>query len=118
MAPAIWFDIGDENATVRNCLIADNEDAGIFYEISYGLNAHDNVIVGNGFASTAGRMGRSSRDRSFLVAELCGRTQFDCWKPRRFQFSANNRALLHASTIPIQNTTNRFGIMMSGFAIM
>ncbi len=35
---------------MRNCLIADNEDAGIFYEISYGLNAHDNVAVGNGFA--------------------------------------------------------------------
>lgn len=49
----IWFDIGDENSTVRNCLIADNEDAGIFYEISYGLEAHDNVIVGNGFTSTA-----------------------------------------------------------------
>jgi hypothetical protein len=48
--PGIWFDIGDENCTVRNCLIADNEDAGIFYEISYGLNAHDNVAVGNGFA--------------------------------------------------------------------
>jgi hypothetical protein len=38
-------------------LIADNEDAGIFYEISYGLNAHDNVVVGNGFASTRGAWG-------------------------------------------------------------
>jgi len=26
----IWFDIGNENCTVRNCLIAYNEDAGIF----------------------------------------------------------------------------------------
>ena len=49
--PGIWFDIGCENSTVRNCLISDNEDAGIFYEISYGLSAHDNVIVGNGFAA-------------------------------------------------------------------
>ena len=48
----IWFDIGNEDCTVRNCLIADNEDAGIFYEISYGLHAYDNVIVGNGFDST------------------------------------------------------------------
>ena len=46
----VWFDIGNEDCVVRNCLIADNEDAGIFYEISYGLHAHDNVIVGNGFA--------------------------------------------------------------------
>ncbi|HYG34226.1 MAG TPA: right-handed parallel beta-helix repeat-containing protein, partial [Clostridia bacterium] len=53
----IWFDIGNENCTVRNCLIADNEDSGIFYEISYGLQAHDNVIIGNGFAATAGAWG-------------------------------------------------------------
>jgi parallel beta-helix repeat protein len=53
----IWFDIGNTNCTVRQCLIADNEDAGIFYEISFALHAHDNVIVGNGFASTPGAWG-------------------------------------------------------------
>jgi parallel beta-helix repeat protein len=53
----IWFDIGNTNCTVRQCLIADNEDAGIFYEISFRLLAHDNVIVGNGFAATAGAWG-------------------------------------------------------------
>ncbi len=53
----IWFDIGNENCTVRNCLIADNEDSGIFYEISFGLRAHDNVILGNGFAETSGGWG-------------------------------------------------------------
>jgi hypothetical protein len=53
----IWFDIGNTNCTVRNCLIADNEDAGIFYEISFSLHAHDNVIVGNGFATTPGAWG-------------------------------------------------------------
>ncbi len=53
----VWFDIGNENCTVRQCLIADNEDAGIFYEISYGLRAQDNVIVRNGFASTSGAWG-------------------------------------------------------------
>ena len=36
----VWFDIGNEKCVVRNCLIADNEDAGIFYEISFGLHAH------------------------------------------------------------------------------
>ncbi|MBT4816577.1 MAG: DUF1565 domain-containing protein [Lentisphaerae bacterium] len=46
----VWFDIGNEDCVVRNCLIADNENAGIFYEISYGLHAHDNVIIGNGLA--------------------------------------------------------------------
>lgn len=53
----IWFDIGNTNCTVRQCLIADNEDGGIFYEISFALHAHDNVIVGNGFAPTAGAWG-------------------------------------------------------------
>jgi hypothetical protein len=56
----IWFDIGNEDCTVRNCLIADNEDAGIFYEISYGLHAHDNVITGNGFADSPGAWGVSA----------------------------------------------------------
>ncbi len=53
----IWFDIGNENCTVRQCLIAHNEDSGIFDEISYGLLAQDNVIVGNGFATTRGAWG-------------------------------------------------------------
>ncbi len=48
----VWFDIGNEDCVVRNCLIADNEECGIFYEISYGLHAHDNVIIGNGFTGT------------------------------------------------------------------
>jgi hypothetical protein len=56
----IWFDIGNESCVVRNCLIADNEDAGIFYEISYGLHAHDDVIVGNGFRETPGSWGAAS----------------------------------------------------------
>jgi hypothetical protein len=56
----IWFDIGNEDNEVRNCLIAFNENAGIFYEISYGLHAHDNVIVGNGFAFSPSAWGASS----------------------------------------------------------
>ncbi len=56
----IWFDIGNEDCQVRNCLIANNENAGIFYEISYGLHAHDNVIVGNGFAFTPGAWGAAA----------------------------------------------------------
>jgi hypothetical protein len=56
----IWFDIGNEDCTVHNCLIAYNEDAGIFYEISYGLHAHDNVIVGNGLADTSSAWGANA----------------------------------------------------------
>ena len=55
--PGIWFDIGNEKCVVDHCFISDNEDAGIFCEISFGLDAHDNVIVGNGFAHTAGAWG-------------------------------------------------------------
>jgi hypothetical protein len=53
----IWFDIGNEGCVVRQCLIADNEDGGIFDEISIGLHALDNVIIGNGFAATSGAWG-------------------------------------------------------------
>jgi len=56
----IWFDIGNEDCEVHNCLIANNENAGIFYEISYGLHAHDNVILGNGFAFTPGAWGAAA----------------------------------------------------------
>jgi len=56
----IWFDIGNEDCEVRNCLVAHNENAGIFYEISYGLRAHDNVITDNGFAFTPGAWGAAA----------------------------------------------------------
>ncbi len=56
----IWFDIGNEDCVVRNCLIAHNEDAGIFYEISYGLHAHDNVIVANGLTDSPGAWGAAA----------------------------------------------------------
>ena len=45
--PGIWYDIGNEKAEVKNCYIEGNDEAGIFYEISYGLHAHDNIIVNN-----------------------------------------------------------------------
>ncbi|UCF17105.1 MAG: right-handed parallel beta-helix repeat-containing protein, partial [Phycisphaerales bacterium] len=56
----IWFDIGNEECEVRNCLIVGNENAGIFYEISYGLHAHDNVIISNGFAFSPGDWGANA----------------------------------------------------------
>ena len=43
----IWYDIGNEKAEVSHCYVADNDEAGIFYEISYSLHAHDNLIVNN-----------------------------------------------------------------------
>jgi parallel beta-helix repeat protein len=43
----IWYDIGNEKSEVKNCYIANNDEGGIFYEISYGLHAHDNLIVNN-----------------------------------------------------------------------
>jgi hypothetical protein len=79
----IWFDIGNEACEVRNCLIANNDNAGIFYEISYGLKAHDNVIVGNGFAFGPGAWGANAGislssspqcviERNLLVGNLEG----------------------------------------------
>lgn len=45
--PGLWYDIGNEQSEISGCYIADNDEAGIFYEISYGLWAHDNLIVNN-----------------------------------------------------------------------
>jgi parallel beta-helix repeat protein len=45
--PGVWFDIGNEQSEVSHCTITDNDEAGIFYEISYSLHAHDNLIVNN-----------------------------------------------------------------------
>ena len=53
----LWFDIGNEACEVRNCLLADNEETGIFYEISYGLHVHDCVFSGNGFHGGNGAWG-------------------------------------------------------------
>ncbi len=53
----VWFDIGNEDCVVRNCFIANNDDAGIFNEISYGLQVYDNVLIGNGLAGTNGAWG-------------------------------------------------------------
>ena len=78
----LWLDIGNENCAVKQCLIADNEDSGIFYEISYGLHAYDNVIMANGFAATPGAWGAQAGH--FLIQQpgLCYRAKPDFWKPR------------------------------------
>jgi len=87
----VWFDVGNENGVVRNNLIADNENAGIFYEISYGLHAHDNVIIGNGLSHRPGAWGANGGislssspgcviERNLIVANREG-----------FQFREQNR---------------------------
>lgn len=53
----LWFDIGNEECTVKNSLFLDNENGGLFYEISYTLRAHDNVFVRNGWDGTYGSWG-------------------------------------------------------------
>ena len=46
-----------KRGTVRNCLLIGNEDAGLYSEISYGLHAHDNVVIGNGLAPRSSAWG-------------------------------------------------------------
>lgn len=100
--PGVWFDIGNESCTVRHCLIADNEDAGIFYEISYGLHAHDNVILGNGFADTRGAWGAQ--------AAICLSSSPDCVVERNLMIANregfNFREQLR-TTPTISNRTER-----------
>jgi len=105
----IWFDIGNEDCIVRNCFIAFNEDAGIFYEISYGLHVHDNVIVGNGLADTSGAWGANAGisissspdcliERNLLVGNKEG-----------FSFREQNRStprIDNRKSVPIWNHDN------------
>ena len=56
----LWFDIGNENCVVKNCLFLHNEGHGIFYEIGYTMHAHDNVIIGNGTQHPLPSWGRGS----------------------------------------------------------
>ncbi len=55
--PGMWFDIGCEATLVANCQLNDNDGAGLFYEISYGLRAIDNTALYNGLADTPGQWG-------------------------------------------------------------
>ncbi|HEY3283802.1 MAG TPA: right-handed parallel beta-helix repeat-containing protein [Armatimonadota bacterium] len=67
----IWYDIGNEKSEVKGCTIADNDDAGIFYEISYGLHAHDNLIVNNAVARETPGGGWSMAGITLSSSEDC-----------------------------------------------
>ena len=45
----IWFDMANQNATVKNCLVSQNGD-GINYEISYGGQIYNNVVSNSKFS--------------------------------------------------------------------
>ena len=49
--PGIWFDIDDRGGLIQGCHCADNENSGIFIEISRGIVIADNLCVGNGGAA-------------------------------------------------------------------
>jgi hypothetical protein len=49
----IWFDVSNNECEVKNSFCSYNEGAGLFYEISYALSAHDNVMLKNGLGTPA-----------------------------------------------------------------
>jgi hypothetical protein len=46
--PGVWFDVDNADAVIRANVVEDNDQAGVFYEISFGAEIYDNVIRGNG----------------------------------------------------------------------
>ena len=48
----IWFDMANQNATIRNCLVNQNGD-GIHYEISYGGQIYNNLVSNSRFSRDA-----------------------------------------------------------------
>lgn len=52
--PGLWCDIGCESVTYSHNRVHDNQQSGIFFEISNGATISDNALWNNGFGSAAG----------------------------------------------------------------
>ena len=100
--PGIWLDISNNECEIRNSLCTDNNGAGIFYEISYNLYAHDNVMFNNGLNARPGAWGANGGislsespgcviERNILIGNVEG-----------FQFRDQTR-----TTVPPVNETIR-----------
>jgi hypothetical protein len=46
--PGVWFDVDNADAVIRANVVEGNDQAGIFYEISFGAEIYDNVVRDNG----------------------------------------------------------------------
>ncbi|MCH7491222.1 MAG: right-handed parallel beta-helix repeat-containing protein [Gemmatimonadetes bacterium] len=49
--PGLWVDVGSKGIVFDNNIVAYNNNAGIYYEISYDATIKNNTVVGNGFES-------------------------------------------------------------------
>lgn len=89
----IWLDISNHECTVKNSLFTNNSRAGVFWEISYKINIHDNVFMNNGvqgilLAESDGPVvernimvgngsGLTFRDMVRLTSYICDGTELD-----------------------------------------
>ncbi|MBI1863420.1 right-handed parallel beta-helix repeat-containing protein [Candidatus Microgenomates bacterium] len=65
--PGLWTDIDNINTTYDHNLVTDNEESGIFHEISYKATIKNNTVLRNGFQGPgwcygAGILASASRD--------------------------------------------------------
>ena len=94
----MWFDIGNENCEIKNCLFLRNEDHGLFYEIGYTMHAHDNVFVGNGAGPADRSWGHGS---GIMISDSMG-----CVVERNLIISSGGAGLAYRDQ---RRTTPRLG---------
>ena len=87
--PGIWFDNGVVDVTATNNRVHDNEDDGIFFEISDGARIAGNSVWNNGFANPRWAYGAGITISSSNNAEVDHNTV--AWNARGISVISQNR---------------------------
>ncbi len=118
--PGMWFDIDNYGGQIRQCYCADNDNSGIFVEISGDFLITDNVCVnnggiGNGDWAGAGISIGESRD-CYIAFNDCVNNQYGITirgqvpRPHR-KITYKNRGITIRNNILAYNRNAQFGLM-------
>ena len=118
--PGIWFDIDNYGGEVRQCYCADNDNSGIFIEISGDFLITDNLCVGNGGVGSGDWAGAGislgeSRD-CYVAFNTCVDNQYGVsirgQIPREVgKIIYKNRNITIRNNILAYNSKAQFGLM-------
>jgi hypothetical protein len=117
--PGLWTDIDNNNTEYANNVIYNNTSMGIFHEISYAANIHDNYVANNGRDTTAWLYGANilistARDGAVYnntveVNASYGNGIGVIWQNRGPQYSGE-RNQVHHNTIRYWGNAGRSGV--------
>ena len=117
--PGMWFDIDNYAGEIRQCYCADNDNSGIFIEISGDFLITDNLCINNGLVkgdwAGAGICIGESRD-CYLAFNTCVDNQYGIsirgQIPRSLgETIFKNRGITIRNNILAYNQTAQFGLM-------